>query len=71
MIGSVTRTSKRVRRRESGVVLATVGEKCLDERCGARNLSKNILISHLLTFIQASIAKVSNSKDKELKVVAT
>ena len=60
-----------MRRRESGVVLATVGEQCLDERCGANNLSKNILLSYLLTFIQATIAKVSDEKDKELTVVAT
>ena len=60
-----------MRRRESGVVWATVGEQCLDERCGARNLSKNIFLSHLLTFIQAAIAKVSDEKDKELKVVST
>ena len=32
---------------------------------------KNILLSHLLTFIQAAIAKVSDAKDKELKVVST
>ena len=29
------------------------------------------MLSHLLTFIQAAIAKVSDEKDKELKVVAT
>ena len=29
------------------------------------------MLSHLLTFIQAGIAKVSDEKDKELKVVAT
>ena len=29
------------------------------------------ILSHLLTFIQAAIAKVSDAKDKELKVVAT
>ena len=29
------------------------------------------MISHLLTFIQAAIAKVSDEKDKELKFVAT
>ena len=29
------------------------------------------MLSHLLTFIQAAIAKVSDAKDKELKVVAT
>ena len=34
------------------------------------NLSKNILLSHILTFIQAAIAKVSAAKEKELKVVA-
>ena len=34
------------------------------------NLSKIILLSHLLTFIQAAIAKVSDAKDKELKVLA-
>ena len=28
-------------------------------------------LSHILTFIQAAIAKVSDAKDKELKVVAT
>ena len=28
-------------------------------------------LSHLLTFIQAAIAKVSDAKDKELKFVAT
>ena len=28
-------------------------------------------LSHILTFIQAAIAKVSDEKDKELKVVAT
>ena len=32
---------------------------------------KPFFISHLLTFIQAAIAKVSDAKDKELKVVAT
>ena len=29
------------------------------------------LLSHLLTFIQADIEKVSDAKDKELKVFAT
>ena len=29
------------------------------------------MLSHILTFIQAAIAKVSDEKDKELKVVAT
>ena len=32
---------------------------------------KTFFLSHLLTFIQAAIAKVSDAKDKELKVVAT
>ena len=35
------------------------------------NLSKIVLLSHLLTFIQAILANVSDAKDKELKVVAT